>query len=181
MSPQLRRAAECLRTGGLVVYPTEAVWGLGCDPANTDALRRLLALKQRPAHKGLILVASHWAQFGDWLDLDECPAVVAASWPGPTTWILPAAAGLSPLLSGGHGTLAVRISAHPPVRALCDAFRGALVSTSANHHRRASPARLAALRRAFGQEVDCYLNGPLGGEPRPSRIRDLRSGEILRS
>ncbi len=129
-------AAPLLQRGGLLAYPTEAVWGLGCDPDNEAAVLRLLQLKQRPVEKGLILVAAHLDPLRRWLDLPALPperlARVAASWPGPHTWVMPAAAGAPAWITGGRDSIAVRISAHPVVVALCEAFGGVVVSTSAN-------------------------------------------------
>src|SRR5690606_23054211 len=116
--------------------PTEAVWGLGCDPANEAAVRRLLAIKRRDPGKGLILVAADRGQLQPWVDFAGLPRArleaVLASWPGPHTWILPAGAAAPRWITGDHDGLAVRVSAHPQVVALCRAFGGPLVSTSAN-------------------------------------------------
>ena len=87
-------AADLLRRGGVIAYPTEAVWGLGCDPFDEAAVLRLLALKQRAVEKGLILIAAAASQFDGLLDWNALPearrAAVHASWPGPHTWIVPA-------------------------------------------------------------------------------------------
>lgn len=179
----LLRACRALAAGGVIAYPTEGVWGLGCDPRNEDALARLLALKRRNAGKGLILIASDFAQLAPYLaPVPKAKLEVALhSWPGPETWIVPAASGVSPRLRGGHETLAVRVTAHPLVRALCEAFGSALVSTSANLSGR-PPARTAlGARRRFGAGLDYVLPGALGGASRPTRIRDLMTGNILRA
>lgn len=187
MEEQLRlqviEAARVLRRGGLVAYPTEAVFGLGCDPRDPAALKRLLTLKGRPAMKGLILIAAEVRQLEAWVQpLPPAAAErVCRSWPGPVTWLIPARSGVSPLLRGAHESLAVRVTAHPVAAALARAFGGALVSTSANPAG-AEPAReIDALRARFGDAIDYYLAGPLGDRDRPSEIRDALSGEILRS
>lgn len=180
MSWRLRQAVRSLRNGGLLAYPTEAVWGLGCDPANEQALDRLLRLKQRPWQKGLILVAADWAQLQPWLALEQPPAPLAPLWPGPVTALLPPAPGLSPLLTGQHHRIAVRISAHPPVRALCHAFGGALVSTSANRHGHPAPRTVFGVRQQLTGAGYAVYNAALGAATRPSRIIDPFSGEILR-
>ncbi|WP_129139251.1 L-threonylcarbamoyladenylate synthase [Modicisalibacter coralii] len=177
----LDHAVASLRSGGVVAYPTEAVWGLGCDPDDPEALRTLLALKARDPAKGLILIAGDLAQLEPWLaGLDAARrGPLEASWPGPNTWLVPDNGRSHPLLRGDHDRVALRLSAHPPVIELCAAFGGPLVSTSANRAGE-PPARDAeTLRRCFGDAVT-LVEGPLGGETRPSRIRDLLSGATLR-
>ena len=180
---QLRRAGQVLRTGGVVAYPTEAVYGLGCDPLDADAVHRLLALKGRAAAKGVILIAADLEQLGPYLAPVDAGARqrAEASWPGPVTWVWPARTGVPSWLSGGRDTLAVRVTDHAPAAALCEAFGGPLVSTSAN---RAGlpPARTPLeVRRAFPRGVDLIVHGPLGGRDRVSEIRDVRTGAVLRA
>lgn len=181
MSPwHLRQATRCVRQGGLLAYPTEAVWGIGCDPANPQALARLLRLKQRSWRKGLILVASDWSQLRPWLAVDEIPPGVARYWPGHLTCLLPARPDVSPLLRGCHSTLAVRISAHPLIRALCQRAGQAIVSTSANRHGQPSARRALQVRRALGEGIDYLLPGSLGQQTQPSRIMDPSTGQLIR-
>jgi len=185
LEPQsrLQRAAETLRRGGIIAYPTEAVYGLGCDPANEEALARLLKLKQRPAAKGLILIGGEYFQLSPWIESlpDARRKEILASWPGPTTWLVPARPHVSRLLRGEHSTLAVRVTAHPLVQALCRAFGGAIVSTSANPAG-AEPFRaLEPLREHFQEQIDYYLSGALGGRDRPSTIRDALTGKVIRA
>jgi L-threonylcarbamoyladenylate synthase len=178
---QVRRAAQVVRAGGVIAYPTEAVWGVGCDPWNAEAVERLLALKQRPVEKGLILVAADITQF-DFL-LAGLPAAwieqLRGSWPGPNTWLVPHADRLPAWITGCHDSVALRVSDHPGVQALCR-LTGPLVSTSANPAGR--PAARSRLRIAqyFGNRLDAVLGGALGGRRNPSLIRDLRSGAVLR-
>ena len=180
---QLRRAARIVARGGVIAYPTEAVFGLGCDPGNETAVRRLLAIKQRPMVKGLILIAADLAQLEPFIKpLDiESLSRVQATWPGPVTWLLPARSRVPVCLRGHHDTLAVRVTAHPLAAALCRIWGGPLVSTSANISGR-PPARTAlAVRRQLGQVVDYVLPGRVGGADRPTEIRDLRSGRVVRT
>ena len=144
-------AAELLRDGQVIAYPTEAVYGLGCDPANESAVRKLLALKVRHESAGLVLIASEFSQIQPWVaDVDEVLMEKAMqTWPGPVTWLFPRAAGVPDYVAGSHKTIAVRITAHQPSRLLCQASGSALVSTSANPSS-ASPARSA-------KEVDAYF------------------------
>lgn len=180
---QLRRAVRILRAGGVVAYPTEGVFGLGCDPFNEGAVLRLLAIKHRPVHKGLILIAADVGQLAPLLrpESEALMAPVLASWPGPSTWILPAGPGVPAWLTGGSDGIALRVTAHPPAADLCRAFGGALVSTSANATGR-PPARSAlAVRRALGNRIDYVLTGATGGAAGPSEIRDARDGRLVRA
>lgn len=179
---RLEEAAQALRAGGIVAYPTEAVFGLGCDPGNSKAIRRLLSVKQRPADKGLILIAAEIPQLEGWIE--DLPAAtysdVLNSWPGPVTWVVPAGPWATPLVCGNSDAIAVRVTAHPIAADLCRIFNGPVVSTSANLSG-ASPARdRAALYAQFGSAIDYYLDGPLGGRDRPSEIRDALTGQVLR-
>lgn len=183
MSPwRLRHARRVLSRGGIIAYPTEAVWGLGCDPWNRAAVARLIDLKGRHAAQGIILVA---ADVGQVAPLVEWPGGaqgerVKESWPGFVTWVLRARPAVPDLIRGGRATVAVRISAHPVVRELCLAFGAPLVSTSANPHG-ARPARSAlTVRRYFPTGLDLIVEGRLGGELRPSPIRDAATGAYLR-
>ena len=177
-------AVALLRQGGVLAYPTEAVWGLGCDPFDEAAVLRLLAIKQRDVAKGLILIAADRAQLDGLADWDAVPAAnrakVDASWPGPNTWIVPASARVPRWISGEHASVAVRVSAHPVVAALCTAFGGALVSTSANLAGMPAPTTRNALDPALVAAVDGCVVGETGGRDRPSDIRDACTGAVLR-
>ncbi|MBO9717689.1 MAG: Sua5/YciO/YrdC/YwlC family protein [Pseudoxanthomonas sp.] len=178
-------AAPLLQRGGLLAYPTEAVWGLGCDPDNEASVLRLLELKQRPVEKGLILVAAHLDPLRRWLDLTALPperlALVLASWPGPHTWVMPAAADAPAWITGGRDSIAVRISAHPVVVALCEAFGGALVSTSANRGGEPPAHARAGLDPGLMAAVDGIVAGETGGLAQPTAIRQALDGALLRA
>lgn len=177
-------AASRLRTGAVLAYPTEAVWGLGCDPFDSAAVQRLLALKERPVDKGLILIAATRTQLEGLLDWDAVPAAwraqVEASWPGPNTWVVPASPRVPPWIRGAHAGVAVRVSAHPVVVALCEAFGGPLVSTSANPAGAPAPAALEALDAGLRARLDGIVDGVTGGLERPTVIRDAVTGDALR-
>jgi L-threonylcarbamoyladenylate synthase len=179
----IHRAARIVRAGGIVAYPTEAVFGLGCRPDDRAAVLRLLAIKRRSWRKGLILIAANVEQLEPYVMLPGEPArtAVLASWPGPNTWILDARRGAPRWISGGRASIAVRVTAHPLARELCRTAGGALVSTSANRSRRPPHVSLLRLRRDLGGSVDYVLAGPLGSERRPTRIRDARTGGTLRA
>ncbi len=182
LTNRLRQAVAVVRAGGIIAYPTEAVYGLGCDPLNTRALEALLALKQRPWHKGLIVIAADLAMLEPLLQpLDaEVRQRITATWPGPVTWVLPAQAWVPELLRGRHPGLAVRVTAHPLAQALCQAWGGPLVSTSANRSRQ-PPARSALqVRQRLGDEIDFLLAGEVDRAAQPSEIRDGLTGAVIR-
>lgn len=175
-------ARHCIARGGVLAYPTEAVWGLGCDPWNLPATRRLLALKQRPMHKGLILIAADIEQFH--FLLHDCPddwlQILRHSWPGPNTWLLPHQGRVPRWITGNHDSVALRVTAHPLVQALCN-LTGPLVSTSANPAGRPAARSRLRLEQYFHRQLDGFLPGTLGDSSSPSRIRDLCSGELVRA
>lgn len=180
---RLKAAVQALRAEGVIACPTEAVWGLSCDPDSELAVFRLLQLKQRPVAKGLILVAASESQLGFLLhDLpEEQRERLSRSWPGPSTWLVPHRNRLQPWIYGEHDTVAVRVSNHPVVQQLCRAWGGPLVSTSANPAGAQPPRMAYGVQRYFGHELDEILPGHVGEQSRPSQIRDLASGKILRS
>jgi L-threonylcarbamoyladenylate synthase len=178
----LEQAVRILRGGGVIAYPTEGVFGLGCMPEAKDAVAYLLAIKRRSWRKGFVLVAANLEQVERMARLPSGPARqhVLDSWPGPVTWLLEAEPSLPSWLTGGRATVALRVSAHPLVQALCARVDSALVSTSANRSRRPPLRRLLHVRREFGAEIDYVLPGALGDAGRPTMIRDARSGRVLR-
>lgn len=177
----LRRIRAHLENGGVIAYPTESCYGLGCDPRNARAVRKLLRLKRRPQHKGLILIAADFGQLKRYaapLDQDQLQRIVA-TWPGPNTWLLPTSSSTPRWLRGRHASLAVRVTAHPVAAGLCRALHMALVSTSANLAGM-KPARThAACVRVFGHSV-LVVPGQIGKNRKPSTIRDLASGRVVR-
>lgn len=179
----LQQAAAVVRRGGVVAYPTEGCYGLGCDPRNTRAVQRVLRLKGRSWRQGLILVGAHWRHIALWVDASDTEAVARAreTWPGPKTWLLPARTGVSRWVRGEHDTIAVRVTAHPLAAALCRRFNGAIVSTSANRHGRPPAVTASQVRAQLAGRVDFVLEGPLGGLKGPTAIRDARTGEVVRA
>ncbi len=183
MTGQLEAACQSLARGGVVAYPTEGVFGLGCDPHDTATVQRILALKERPVHKGLILIADRADALVDWLGPIDVPMWqrVAQTWPGPVTWLMPAAATTPREVRGDHNTVAVRVTAHETAAALCRTWGGPLISTSANLAG-GQPARSATeVNAIFGDAVDVVVDAPVGGRQAPTPIRDARTGETLRS
>ncbi len=178
---QLRLAADTLHGGGVLAWPTEAIWGVGCDPLNPYAVQRLLDIKQRSPAKGLILMAGDYAQIQPFiLPLPhERMQAVLDSWPGPHTWLLPASPRTPAWITGGSDLVAVRVTAHPLSRDLCLAFGGALVSTSANRSGR-PPARSALEVRLRCPGAHDLLHGPTSGLDTPTPIRNALTGEVIR-
>lgn len=184
---QLTKALSALNNGEVIAYPTEGVWGLGCDPFNADAVDRLLALKNRPMDKGLILVAANLTQVSPLLQsLSDAQlarlkeSVIANRTGKPTTWLMPSQGLIPYWITGAHDTVAVRISQHPTVAALCLAFGGMLVSTSANPAKKAPALTQLAARHYFDTRINVYLNGKTTSRGEASQIRDLVTNEILR-
>jgi L-threonylcarbamoyladenylate synthase len=178
----IARAARIVRAGGVIAYPTEAVFGLGCLPGDREAVARVLTIKRRSWRKGLILIGAELAQLERYVVLPPEPrrSEVLASWPGPHTWVLHARPETPRWITGGRPSVAVRVTAHPIAAALCWAVGEALVSTSANVSRRPPHRRVLHLRRDLGNRLDYVLAGPLGGLASPTRIRDA-SGRTLRA
>jgi len=180
----LRRAAEVIRAGGVVAYPTEACFGLGCDPRNRAALRRILRIKRRPRGMGMILIADRMSRLAPFVGAGafdaDCREAMLASWPGRHTWLLPAAPRASRWLRGDHPTLAVRVTAHRGAATLCRLARMPIVSTSANRSGRRMLRSADAVRREFGGEIDAVVDGRIGGAAQPSVIRDAATGAVLR-
>lgn len=174
------RAAEILRRGGVIAYPTEGVFGLGCLPNNHAALQRLLAIKQRDANKGLILIASNNHQLDGWLSLPDGQALPAPDPSRPVTWIVPPGPKVEMLVRGDNPGVAIRLTSNPVAVAICDAVDSPIVSTSANLSGKPVARNRFVLRRQFMQRVDYIVPGDCGPAAGPSEIRDFISGKVLR-
>jgi len=180
-SQSLKRAARILRSGGVIAYPTEGVYGLGCRPDDFAAVSRVLAIKDRDPTSGLVLIASDLGQLDGWIELPGKASALKSTGDKPITWIIPATDEVPYWIRGAHSGLAVRLTRHPIAAALCDAADSALVSTSANVHGRPPARNQFVLRRRFGALVDYIVPGECGAASGPSEIRDLVSGKVLRS
>lgn len=182
MKHQLEQAARVVADGGVVAYPTESCFGLGCDPLNLSAIKKILKLKQRHRSRGLILIADRFARLQPYLAPlpDSVHDRVMKSWPGPVTWLWPARPSVSRWLTGDHQTLAVRVTAFRPASLLCQLSAMALVSTSANRASRPALRSAAQVTREFGDDVDYIVDGSIGRAVAPSRIIDCISGMALR-
>ncbi|MDA9231866.1 Sua5/YciO/YrdC/YwlC family protein [Porticoccaceae bacterium] len=180
--PTICSAVETMQGNGVVAYPTEAVWGLGCDPASEAAVHKILQLKGRDVSRGLILIADHidrFAPFLQGLDKDHLQRF-ESGYHKPTTWLVPHN-GAAPLwIVGEHQTVALRVTVHPLAAALCKSFAGPIVSTSANPQ--GLPAATTALKvdSYFGDAIDYQTLGAVGDNENASEIRHLLTGQVVR-
>lgn len=180
MNLSINHAAEVLLGGGVIAYPTEGVFGLGCMPDDIDAVMRLLDIKQRELDKGLILVAGKREQLEGWIrseDLARMPEINPAM---PVTWIAQPGPKVLPIIRGSNAGVAVRLTGNPVAAAICDACDSPITSTSANIAGRPVVRNKIALRRSFGDLVDYIAPGNCGPASGPSEIRVLEDGRILR-
>ena len=177
----VKRAANVLLRGGVIAYPTEGVFGLGCLPDEVLAVVRVLQLKQRDARKGVILIAGTVDQFDGWIDASAQRSLPAPDPSLPITWIAPPGPLVTPILRGANAGIAVRLTTHPVALALCDAVQSPLVSTSANISGRPTARNRYVLRRQFMRHVDYIVPGDCGPVSGPSEIRDLQTGKVLRA
>jgi L-threonylcarbamoyladenylate synthase len=181
MHCSIRSLAAHFKCGGLIAYPTESCYGLGCDPDNRRAVLRLLKLKRRPQHKGLILIASNYhqvARFIKPLTPDEQRQLMEGGTQA-ITYLMPAKPSAPRWLRGAHDTLAIRMTAHPIARQLCHSLNSALVSTSANRSGQRPAKTYSQCQRLFGRDV-WVLPGRVGKRKKPSTIRAWIGGNIIR-
>lgn len=186
MRLDLLQAIQTLQSGQVLAYPTEAVWGLGCDPYNQQAFEQILSLKNRPIEKGVILIAASLVQVQPFLHglHDAQIAQMQQSWQiseqqRATTWLVPLTEAVPTWISGQHDRVAIRVTTHPLVRQLCDGFGGAIVSTSANPAGLPPAKSSTEIQHYFGEQL-AVLEGALGMSREPSRIMDIVSGQVLR-
>ena len=172
---------SCLANGAVILYPTEGVLGIGCDPYQEQAVRRIQALKQRDPAKGMITVASAWDQVSAWVECSQVPDLEAikASFPGPTTWVFPASENAPKWLTA-QNRIAIRISAHPTIQAICDGCGMPLVSTSANPSGRAPWCHFSEVEAEFMAQVDGCVEGRIGDQLGPSVVKDALTGRQYR-
>ena len=179
---KIEKAVEVCAAGGIIAYPTEYCFGLGCDPLNETAVRRILTLKRRSWTKGLIVITDDVRRLRRLIDCSDRSSLTAplASWPGPHTWLLPALTATPRWLRGQHDSLAVRLTDHPLAMLLCRQSRSAIVSTSANRKNQPPLRTARQVRFEFGDDIDWVIDGPVGRANSPSEIRDARTGQLVR-
>lgn len=175
---------QALQQGEVIAYPTEGVFGVGCDPDNPQAIQKLLELKQRPVEKGLILIAASYEQLLPYIDESQLTAEqlasVKATWPGPVTWIMPASTQVTDWVSGQFDSIAVRVTDHPLVQKMCNALGKPLTSTSANLSGEPPCMTTEEVKQQLGHKLVAILEGETGGRDKPSEIRDAKTSQILR-
>ena len=177
-------AINALHEEQVIAYPTEAVFGLGCDPMSASAVQRLLDIKQRPVEKGLILVAANIEQLNDYVDFSRLNqtqlAKIKQTWPGPTTWVMPACSKVPNWLTGQFSSIAVRVSAHPVVQQLCLAFNGPITSTSANLTGCQPCTTTAQVQQQLAELLGAVVDAPVGSLAQPTTIKDALTGNVYR-
>src|SRR3990167_10703036 len=180
---QLDLAVSYLKEGKVIAHPTEAVFGLACDPDNIDAVSRILQIKHRAIDKGFILVGSSWEQLESLITYiqPELLTRVFETWPGPTTWLFPASEKVPFWITGNRKSVAIRITAHPVAKSLCEKFGAPLISTSCNKSGNPPARDIRTIQLTLSNTVDYVIDAPLGGRLRPTEIRDALTGEIIRA
>lgn len=182
MTELIDKAVSVLKQGGVIAYPTEYCFGLGCDPRSQRAVQRILDIKNRLVEQGLILIAADIFQVKNYADLDAAlmQSQIEESWPGPVTWTLPCQPDTPSWIKGKHNSVAMRVTAHDLCSQLCKQYGDAIVSTSANRH--GQPAMLSAegVISQMSDEVDYIIEAQVGGAKQASQIKDSMTGDILR-
>ena len=168
-------------SGGVIAYPTEGVFGLGCDPLDYYAVSKILQIKKRGVSKGLILIASNLNQLSPYIikPAQNRWQQVLKTWPGSVSWALTGSVLCPEWIRGAHPTVVVRVSKHPVVKAICDALGYAIVSTSANISSRAALDSAIKVRKAL-LDVDLIVPGNTIIKGQPSKIYVAATGERLR-
>ena len=178
----LNQAVRTLDGGGVIAYPTEAVFGLGCYPEDFDCVMKILSIKCRSVNKGLILVAANIEQTQSYVEYtnDAMLQKVSKTWPGAVTWVLPAKKNVPYWVTGKKATVAIRVSAHPIIQDLCMRI-GVIISTSANPSGYRPASSAMKVRSYFGNMIDYIVPGQIGGDRLPTEIREATTGQILRA
>ena len=184
ITEDIAKAGAVLRDGGVVLCPTEGVYGLSCNPFCDEAVKRIIALKKRDTAKGLIIVGSSYDQIRELVCNEKLTErhreMIASLWPGPYTFILPVSRTFSRYLMGAHSSLAIRVTAFDTMRRLCDLAESPLVSTSANLSGQQEVSSFAELNESLFPNVDIVLKLPCGGLNMPTSIYDTLSDRLLR-
>ena len=181
LSVDFQLAVNALHQGEIIAYPTEGVYGLGCDPLNEKAVTRLCQIKQRQLSQGVIVIAASWEQVSPWTqDIEEQRLqTILARWPGPITWVFPASNKAPSWICGKHTSIALRITAHPVAQALCQQF-GPIVSTSANVHQQSPAQDAQSVQTIFKNKIATVVAGQIGSLSGPTPIWDAVTGKQLR-
>lgn len=175
-------ACHHIKAGGVIAYPTEGVFGLGCDPANERAIQSLFTIKNRDIAKGFILIASDRAQLSPFIAAlsDAIKNKLDKSWPGPITWILPCSGTAPASVTGGKPTIATRVTDHQIASRLCVECQSAIISTSANLSGETACTTTQQVEDTFGSQLDYILDYKVGNLKGPTPIFDGTTGDQLR-
>lgn len=172
------RAVAILRSGGLVAFPTETVYGLGADASNPQAVHKIFAAKGRPADHPLIVHVADATALSEWvIDIPEAAhRLTKTFWPGPLTLVLKKHPKVNTVVTGGQATIGMRCPSHPVAQGLLRAFGGGIAAPSANRFGRISPTTAAHVREELGDRVDMILDGGQSEVGLESTIIDLSAG-----
>jgi L-threonylcarbamoyladenylate synthase len=183
MQKKINQAVKALREGGIIAYPTEGVFGLGCDPFNETAVKRLLKIKGRKAEKGLILIASSWSQARGLIKNQSSLRAIgeAIQDKNPTTWIFPATKKVPSWVCGKFNSVAIRVTLHPIAKNICQKFGGPIISTSANLVAEAPAKNTKQVREQFSAIIDLIVSGRVGALKKTTQIRDAKANKLIRS
>jgi len=177
---QIRQAANVIKSQGVISYPTEAVYGLGCDPFSEIAVNKILQLKQRSVEKGLIIIASKIEQLEEITELSPADRKKINEHSSPVTWLVNKSTLTPQWISGKHTKIAIRVSQHPVVQALCNAAHTAIVSTSANTANLKPATTLLQVHQYFPTQLDFYLPGDTGDLNQVTPIIDIETTQSIR-
>ncbi len=183
ITSSLSEITSILKQGGVIAYPTEAVWGLGCDPFNQDAVLRILEVKQRPMEKGLILIAgeaNHLSQWKSQLSSDQYELLTSHT-EKPTSWVIPDTQIAPNWVRGEHQSVAIRLVQHEQTKLLCSEFEKVLVSTSANPAGKPPAMNKSEVIQYFDNKIDAIFDAPSGSIKRPSQVKDIITNTLYRS
>jgi L-threonylcarbamoyladenylate synthase len=174
-------AISCLKSGGIIAYPTEAVYGIGCDPYNKDSVKKITQIKKRESRKSYILVASELSQLSNLININSLSEEVLNSWPGHNTWLIKPKKNIpSWLMDNENGLIAIRVSSHPEIVKLCQFFKNPIISTSANISGNKILKNHHDVERILGSYLDYLVLGNVGEHPEPSIIKDMKTGKVIR-
>jgi len=183
MSPRaLNRLGHAVSAGAVIGYPTDTIWGFGCDPLNFASVAHILQIKNRSPDKGLILLSSRLEFCSPYIEIDSAQRELLLSpCARPTTWLVSASELCPWWIHGIYSTVAIRLCEHPLLEVLCGQLKAPLISTSANRAGRSTVRNALQLRLQFGAELDCIVTGFNAGSGCPSEIKSLARGTTLTS
>lgn len=179
---QIKNAVDNLRQGKIIAYPTEAIYGLGCDPFNQAAVDRLLKIKNRPEEKGFILIADNWQRVENLVKPIDKTLLkkILSTWPNHITWIFPASSKTPEWIRGAHTTIAIRITSFPVAKKLCEMFEKPIISTSANIEGTKPLKTEKEVKKIFKNQIDYIIDAPVGNHEKPSEMREALTGNVIR-